>query len=81
METQINLNLSEDVLKAAKKYAELHGYDNLENFIKEVLKEKLFEKEDKLSGLNTYLASEKVLAKTWLTEEENKAWSHLQKET
>ncbi len=79
MGTQINLKLPDKIFDNAKKYAESHGYANLQDFIREILREKLFE-EEKLSGFHAYLASEKSLAKNWLTEEENKAWTHLQKE-
>ena len=81
MGTQISLKLSDKMLSTAKEYAELHGYENLQDFIREMLREKLFEQEQNLSGINTYLASEKALAKNWLNKEEDKAWAHLQKET
>ena len=64
----------------AKKHAEHKGYDNLQDFIRETIREKLFEDKDSLSGLLTYRASESALAKTWLTKEEDAAWQHLQKE-
>ncbi|MFP4112322.1 MAG: ribbon-helix-helix domain-containing protein [Candidatus Woesearchaeota archaeon] len=80
MGTQISLKLSEKMIKAAKEYSESHGYDNLQDFIREVLRERLFEKES-LKGLYTYLASEDSLKKAWLSKEEDKAWDYLQKET
>jgi len=33
-----------------------------------------------VSGINTALASEKSLAKNWLTSEEDEAWKYLEKE-
>ena len=80
MGTQISLKLSEKMLATAKKYARMQGYDNLQDFIREMLREKLFEREN-ISGLNTYKASEASLAKNWLRKEEDEAWEHLQKET
>ena len=78
MSTQINLQLPEKLLSAAKIKAELLGFGNLQDFIRETLREKLFE--EQLNGKFTYLASEKTLAKNWLIKEEDEAWQHLQKE-
>ena len=46
MNSQINLRLPEMLLKSAKSYAEKHGYGNVQDFIKETLRERLFENED-----------------------------------
>ncbi len=80
MGMQISLKLSDKMIATAKKYAQRHGYDNLQDFIREMLREKLFGQE-KVSGLNTYKASEASLAKNWLRKEEDEAWEHLQGET
>ena len=80
MGTQISLKLSDKMLNAAKKEVDEKGYDNLQDFIRESLREKLFEHDEILSGLLTYKASEAVLAKNWLSKEEDIAWAHLQKE-
>lgn len=80
MGTQISIKLSGKMLVTAKNYAKGHGYDNLQDFIRELLREKLFENEG-VSGLYTYKASEASLAKNWLRKEEDEAWAHLQKET
>ncbi len=77
MSTQISLKLSDKMLAAARKYAKSYGYENLQDFIRELLREQLFERE-RVSGLNTYKASEASLAKNWLRKEENEAWKHLQ---
>lgn len=79
MGTQISLKLSGKMLSMARKYARNYGYENLQDFIREMLRKKLFEKEN-VSGFNTYKASEASLAKNWLGKEEDKAWAHLQKE-
>ncbi|MEK6963214.1 MAG: hypothetical protein AABX70_02210 [Nanoarchaeota archaeon] len=79
MSTQINLKLSEKMLKTARTMADVRGFDNLQDFIRETLREKLFEEEN-VSGICTTLASEKALAKNWLSKEEDEAWKHLQKE-
>ena len=79
MGTQISLKLSEKVFSIARSYAEKHGFDTLQDFIREVLREKLFEQEDFLGGKYTALASESSLAKNWMTKEEDQAWGHLQK--
>lgn len=79
MGTQISLKLSDKMLVTARKYARSYGYENLQDFIREMLREKLFERES-VSGLNTYKASEASLAKNWLRKEEDEAWVHLQGE-
>lgn len=79
MGTQISLKLSEKMINLARNHSEKYGYDSLQDFIRELLREKLFEKE-LANGMQTYLASEKSLAKNWLNKKEDKAWHHLQKE-
>ncbi len=69
-------------MTSAKHYAEDHGFSSLQDLIRELLRDKLFEeKGEKLSGFRTAIASEEALAKSWLTPEEEEAWAHLQKET
>lgn len=75
MGTQISLKLSDKMLATAKKYARKQGYDNLQDFIREMLREKLFGQEN-ISGLNTYKASEASLAKNWLRKKEDGVWKH-----
>ncbi len=43
MNRQINLRLPETMLRKARKHSEKHGYSSLQEFIKETLREKLFE--------------------------------------
>ena len=64
---------------SAKQIAKKKGFDSLQDFIRETLREKLFEGEN-VGGKNTALASEKSLAKNWLKREEDEAWKHLQRE-
>ena len=78
MGTQISLKLSERMYASARAYAEAHGFDSLQDFIRELLRQQLFEKET--GGLSTYLASEESLARSWLSPEEDEAWAHLQRE-
>ena len=78
MSTQISLKLSDKMFAKTKKYVEKKGYDSTQDFIRELIREKLFE--DNLGAMATAIASEKVLAKTWNTKDEDKAWKHLQKE-
>ena len=44
MNTQINVRLPEKVLVSAKSYTEEHGFNSIQEFIKEAIREKLFEK-------------------------------------
>ena len=80
MGTQINLKLSDKLLVSAKNYAKRYGFSNIQEFIRETLREKLFETE-LIGGMLTYKAAEPALAKKWLIKEEDDAWAHLQKET
>ncbi len=43
MNTQVNIRLPDKMLDSARDYAEKHGFGTLQEFIKEVLREKLFE--------------------------------------
>ena len=43
MNTQINLRLSEKMLSLAKEYSRKNGFGSIQEFIKETLREKLFE--------------------------------------
>jgi len=81
MGTQISLQLSDRVFASARAFADAHGFETLQEFIRELIREKLFERRpEAIGGLSTYLASEEALARDWLTPEEDKAWEHLQKE-
>ena len=81
MGTQISLKLSDRTYSSAKVYAEAYGFDTLQDFIRELIREKLFERESEIfGGFSTYKASEESLARYWLSPEEDKAWVHLQKE-
>ena len=48
MNQQVNLRLPENILKTATEYAEEHGFGNIQDFIKETLREKLYD-ESKIS--------------------------------
>ena len=81
MGTQISLKLSDRTYASAKAYAEAHGFESLQNFIRELIREKLFERETEVfGGFSTYIASEESLARYWLSPEEDEAWAHLQRE-
>ena len=43
MANQINVRLPESLLSASVHYAEKHGFNNVQELIKETLREKLFE--------------------------------------
>jgi len=81
MSTQISLKLSDKMIEKAKEYVEMKGFDNLQDFIRETIREKLFCQEENTGGLFTSIASEKSLAKNWQSKEEDLAWKHLEKET
>lgn len=61
MTTQINLRISEDFLKKAKDYAKKQGYLNVQEFIREATRQKLFEdSEIKKEYLETLYSKEAV---------------------
>lgn len=43
MNTQINIRLPNNILLPAKAYAEKYGYGTIQDFIKETVREKLFD--------------------------------------
>jgi len=43
MNTQINLRMPENLLNSAQSYAEEHGFGTVQDFIKETVREKLFD--------------------------------------
>jgi len=45
MNTQINIRMPGKLLVSARTYAEKHGFGTLQDFIKETVREKVFEEE------------------------------------
>jgi len=43
MTTQINIRVSEDFLDDARNYAKIHGYLNIQEFIRDAAREKIYE--------------------------------------
>jgi len=43
MNTQINLRLPETMLISVQDYVQKHGFNTIQDFIKELIREKLFE--------------------------------------
>ena len=46
MHEQINLRLPDKLLVSARQYAEKHGFGTVQEFVKETVREKLFEDEE-----------------------------------
>jgi len=68
MTTQINIRVSEDFLDDARNYARNHGYLNIQEFIRDAAREKIYEQYE---VRNEYL--EKLNSKdatTFLSDEE-----------
>ena len=61
MNTQINLRLSEEFIDSAKKQAKIQGFATIQEFIKEVLREKLFY-EDEVSKEELILVTKLIQA-------------------
>jgi len=69
MVVQINIRFSEDFLKNAKKYAKEHGYLNIQELIREITREKVYEEENIRNEYMKKLKSKE--ATTFLSEEES----------
>ena len=81
MSAQISLNLSDRMFSAAKTYADSNGYNCIQDFIKELLQERLFENTpENTGGIYTYCASQQSLSKNWQLKSEDIAWKHLENE-
>jgi len=73
MNTQINLRMPQKLLVTAQTYSEEHGYGNVQDFIKELMREKLFEEEQLTTeeiNLITKLTNATEKKKLYGTEEE-----------
>lgn len=78
METQqFNLKLPKHFVKLAEAYAEKKGFRNIQELATASMREKIFEEGEFEEGLLTAIASEKVLAKDWLSKDEDEAWKDL----
>ena len=70
MTTQISLRISEDFFQQAKHYAKTHGFLNIQEFIREAAREKIF---DNLEVKQEYLERLKSTeAATFLSDSESK---------
>jgi len=43
---QINLRLPDNLFSRANEYTKVHGFPSMQDFIKEILREKLYEREE-----------------------------------
>lgn len=80
MNSQINLRFSEELLMNTKKYAKNHGYLNIQEFIRETIREKVYgdleingDYLDKLKTKNatTFISDEKADELDKLLEEQS----------
>ena len=60
MGTQISIQLSDRMYSSAKVYAEMHGFDSLQDFIREIVRERLFEREYEKNNLEPALRPEYI---------------------
>ena len=74
---QFNLKLPKNFVKIAEDYAKKFGFRNIQELATASMREKISEGRIVSEGLLTAIASEKVLAKDWLTKEEDEAWKDL----
>ena len=80
MNTQINLRLEDNLLESAKTYSQLHGYGNVQEFIKETIRQKIFDEPD-LTGeeLSLILKIAKVSEEKKLFKSEEELFKKLRK--
>jgi len=71
---QINLKLPEDFVKAAENYAKKFGFRNIQELAASSMREKIFAKKQINENI---FADEELLAKNWLSKEDNEAWKDL----
>ena len=76
---QINLKLPKDFVDAAENYAKNFGFRNIQELAAASMREKIFRVESLAEKelREAIFADEKLLAKNWLSEEDNKAWKDL----
>ena len=70
MSIQINLRMSEDFLEQAQHYAKTHGFLNVQEFIREAAREKIYDNVEIRQKYLERLNSEE--ANTFLSESESK---------
>lgn len=51
MAAQINVRMPEKLLEATKKYSKEHGYENVQEFIRETIRHKLYSDLERFKGI------------------------------
>ena len=76
MNTQINVRMSEDLLNKSKDFAKQMGFGNVQDFIRETIREKVFEDDIRaLTKIETFLLRKKLKKAEesgYLSEDESK---------
>lgn len=73
MNTQLNIKLNQEMLNSAEEIALDNGFLNVQEMIRQLIREKLLQREDILFG-----ASMESFGKEWLSDEDEKAWASFQ---
>ncbi len=68
--TNITLSIDDDVYKKMKKFSEIRWSE----FVRKIIEKRITELEEIKSNV---FADDELLAKNWLSEEDNKAWRNL----
>ena len=76
--TNITLSIEDSVYKKMKDYSEIKWSE----FVRKMIQQRVealesLEKSKNREGILTMIASEKVLAKNWLSKEDEEAWKDL----
>jgi len=71
---QINLKLPQNLVEAAEDYAKRFGFRNIQELATSSMREKIFSEKEISESI---FADEELLAKNWLSEEDNNAWKDL----
>jgi len=73
MNTQLNIKINNNLLHKAEIVANKEGYINIQEMIREILRNKIYEDGDGL-----FEASMESIGKDWFTKEEEEAWQKFQ---
>lgn len=72
MNTQLNIKINQKLLKKAEEFAKEHGFLNIQDMIRHIIR-------DKVNGKDMFFsASMESFSKEWLSNEDEIAWEKFQ---
>lgn len=73
MNTQLNIKINRELLELAEQFAIDNGFLNIQEMIRQMIREKVSEDKDVF-----FYASMQSFSKEWLSDEDEKAWEKFQ---